>query len=89
MFDCQWGPGGKNKKKTLFQTGSSAGGCLNDAESYSLNPQFKIVLEDSDEDDDEFCTSIVSLMQKGTRGNQCNRESNGCLSIGGLYNFLK
>ena len=66
--------------------GLTAGGCSNDIESFSTNPQFKIVLEDSDEDDDEFCSCIISLMQKGTRGNQCSRESEGCLAIG-LFTF--
>ena len=28
-------------------------------------------------------------MQKGTRGIQCKRESNGCLPIGWLKKFIK
>ncbi len=68
--------------------GSTAGGCPNDVESFSTNPQFKIVLEDSDEDEDEFCSTIISLIQKGSRGNQCSRDSEGCLPIGSLMLFV-
>ena len=48
--------------------GSSAGGCRNYIETFADNPQFLVSLEDPDESDDENkCTMIVNLMQKGRR----------------------
>ena len=61
--------------------GESAGGCRNYKETFAMNPQFVITLEDSDDDDDEHCTCVISLMQKGSRRNKA-MGGNGCLSIG-------
>ncbi len=48
--------------------GRSAGGCRNYLDSFASNPQYFITVEDPDEeDDDNLCTVIVSLMQKGRR----------------------
>ena len=48
--------------------GETAGGGRNYLDSFANNPQFRITVEDPDEDDDDnLCTAIVSLMQKGRR----------------------
>lgn len=48
--------------------GISAGGCKNFIDSYHHNPQYIMKLEDPDEEDDEDkCTVLVSLMQKNQR----------------------
>ena len=50
-------------------TQASAGGCRNFKETFTKNPQFRVTLVDVDEeDDDDLCTMVVSLMQKKTRG---------------------
>jgi len=49
--------------------GETAGGCRNNLSTFAMNPQFVIGLEDPDDDDEENkCTVIVNLMQKGRRG---------------------
>ena len=51
-----------------WEPGVSAGGCRNYLETFASNPQYRITVVDPDEDDDEeLCTVIVSLMQKGRR----------------------
>ena len=47
--------------------GINAGGCRNFLNTFASNPQYLAVLEDSDDDEDDLCTCIISLMQKGTR----------------------
>ena len=50
-------------------------------ETFTHNPQYVVTLEDPDDDDeDDLCTLIVSLMQKGRRG--LKHEGAGMLSIG-------
>lgn len=46
-----------------------------------MNPQYRIELEDVDEDDDDdLCTVIIALMQKNRR---CKRKmGQECLTIG-------
>lgn len=61
--------------------GSTAGGCRNFINTFAMNPQYKITLTDSDEDDDELCTFVVSLLQKGSRRRKVE-EGTGCLTIG-------
>merc|ERR1719167_1464782 len=61
--------------------GKSAGGCRNFLETFVTNPQFPITLVDPDDDDeDDLCTLIVSLMQKGRRA--LKHEGAELLSIG-------
>ena len=48
--------------------GESAGGCRNFLDTFASNPQFRIRVDDPDDDDeDNLCTVIISLMQKGRR----------------------
>ncbi|CAN7937930.1 unnamed protein product, partial [Ixodes hexagonus] len=48
--------------------GSNAGGCSNDMEMFSTNPQYMISLEEPDDDSvDGECTVIVALLQKNRR----------------------
>jgi len=55
-FEGSWSPGG------------SAGGCRNFLDTFADNPQYLISLEDPDEgDEDEKCTVIINLMQRGRR----------------------
>jgi len=46
----------------------SAGGCRNFPDKFHINPQFRITLEDPDDDDDvDGCTIVIALLQKGRR----------------------
>ncbi|XP_069668671.1 calpain-A isoform X3 [Periplaneta americana] len=61
--------------------GVTAGGCRNYLETFWHNPQYRITLEDPDEEDeDNKCTVIVALMQKNRRSQR--RMGMECLTIG-------
>nr|XP_006988685.1 calpain-8 [Peromyscus maniculatus bairdii] len=73
--------------------GSTAGGCQNHLATYWTNPQFKIHLDDVDEDQEEgtnesCCTVLLGLMQKNRRWRK--RIGQGMLSIGyAIYQIPK
>ncbi|KAM6940481.1 calpain-9 [Xenentodon cancila] len=46
--------------------GSTAGGCRNYIDTFWTNPQYKLELEDAD-DDDDMCSVVIALMQKNRR----------------------
>uniref|UniRef100_A0A667Z4D4 Calpain 9 n=1 Tax=Myripristis murdjan TaxID=586833 RepID=A0A667Z4D4_9TELE len=46
--------------------GSTAGGCRNYIDTFWTNPQFKLRLEDAD-DEDDVCSVVIALMQKNRR----------------------
>ncbi|XP_041641849.1 calpain-9 [Cheilinus undulatus] len=46
--------------------GSTAGGCRNYIDTFWTNPQFKLKLEDAD-DEDDMCSVVIALMQKNRR----------------------
>ncbi|XP_064628930.1 calpain-B-like [Lineus longissimus] len=51
-----------------WQKHVSAGGCRNFPDSFFLNPQYRVKLEDPDDDDDvDNCTLVIELTQKGRR----------------------
>lgn len=51
------------------------------SETFSNNPQYRITLEDPDEEDDERkCTVIIALMQKNRRAQR--KIGAECLTIG-------
>uniref|UniRef100_A0A8C3UA70 Calpain 8 n=1 Tax=Catharus ustulatus TaxID=91951 RepID=A0A8C3UA70_CATUS len=73
LFNGQW------------RRGSSAGGCQNYQATYWTNPQFKIRLDEPDDDhegslNEPCCTILVGLMQKNRRRQK--RMGEGLLSIG-------
>jgi len=64
--------------------GQTAGGCRNNIQSFGLNPQYWITVTDPDEDEDNLCTVVISLMQKGRRA--LRDEGLDMLTIGfGIY----
>ncbi|XP_033611579.1 calpain-A [Cryptotermes secundus] len=76
MFECEW------------VRGVTAGGCRNYLETFWHNPQYRITLEDPDEeDDDDKCTVIVALMQKIHRSQR--KMGTELLTIGFAMYHLK
>ncbi|OQV14474.1 Calpain-B [Hypsibius exemplaris] len=67
--------------------GVTAGGCRNNAESFFMNPQYRLVISSADAGTDGLATCIVALMQKDRRKLRIRGDKN--LPIGyGIY-FLK
>lgn len=63
--------------------GATAGGCRNYTDTFWMNPQYFITLEDpDDDDDDDQCTLIVALMQKNRRLSRASRAGGLFLTIG-------
>lgn len=55
--------------------------CSSFTETFHYNPQYRITLEEvDDEDDDRKCTVIIALMQKNRRA--MKKIGAECLSIG-------
>jgi len=51
-----------------WQKHVSAGGCRNFPDTFHLNPQYRVTLEDPDDDDEvDNCTIVLGLIQKGRR----------------------
>ncbi|XP_063232234.1 calpain-A-like isoform X3 [Bacillus rossius redtenbacheri] len=68
--------------------GVTAGGCRNFLDTFAHNPQYRITLEDPDEDDDDNkCTVIIGLMQKNRRSQR--KVGAECLTIGfAMYHLV-
>uniref|UniRef100_A0A8C6L0P8 Calpain catalytic domain-containing protein n=1 Tax=Nothobranchius furzeri TaxID=105023 RepID=A0A8C6L0P8_NOTFU len=73
----------------MWRVGSTAGGCRNNAATFSSNPQFVVRLEEVDDhplDGKDGCTFLVGLMQKGGRQNR--RLNSDLEAIGfAIYKF--
>lgn len=54
---------------------------FNNLDTFASNPQYRITLEDPDDEDDEHkCTVIIALMQKNRRAQR--KIGAECLTIG-------
>ncbi|XP_014667421.1 PREDICTED: calpain-9-like [Priapulus caudatus] len=75
-----------NVHEGAWTRGCTAGGCRNYIETFANNPQYRITLTDPDEeDDDELCTCVIAVLQKGRR--QKRREGEDLLTVG--YSIYK
>jgi calpain len=63
--------------------GKNAGGCRNYIDTFAENPQYLVAIEDGD--NDGFCTTVISLMQKGTRERKAGSMQDGSLPIGNIF----
>ncbi|KAK2560966.1 Calpain-9 [Acropora cervicornis] len=54
-------------EKGAWIRGSSAGGCRNFLNTFAMNPQFRVDLQDADDDADDKCSLTVALMQTKRR----------------------
>nr|CDS34356.1 calpain A [Hymenolepis microstoma] len=86
-----------SRKKVAFEMtvehgswtpGVNAGGCRNFLDTFWTNPQYKVTVEDADDDDDEnLGTLIIGLMQKDRR--KMRKEGAEPLTIGFMVYALK
>ncbi|KAL5967982.1 Calpain-B [Taenia solium] len=68
---------------------STAGGCLNNRNTFYMNPQIRVSVVDADEaDDDPTGTIVVGLMQKGMREKRQSPFSIGYFPAGAPANAL-
>lgn len=72
-----------------WKRGVTAGGCRNYMDTFELNPQYLTILEDTDEDNDEMCTIIIGLMQRGSRRRKAENDEDGALTIGIVFNIMR
>ncbi|XP_067844836.1 calpain-2 catalytic subunit-like [Heptranchias perlo] len=66
-----------------WRSGSTAGGCRNYIKTFWTNPQFKIQLDEADDDpddDDEKCSFLVGVIQKNRR--RCRKMGEDMRTIG-------
>ncbi|KAL5965764.1 Calpain-A [Taenia solium] len=71
-----------------WQPGVNAGGCRNFLETFWTNPQYRVEVEDADDDDNEnLGTLIVGLMQKDRR--KMRKQGAELLTIGFMIYSLK
>lgn len=54
-------------EKGAWIRGSSAGGCRNFLNTFAMNPQYRVDLQDADDDEDDKCSLTVALMQTKRR----------------------
>ncbi|KAL3874801.1 hypothetical protein ACJMK2_037770 [Sinanodonta woodiana] len=68
--------------------GFCAGGRPTFTDTFWTNPQYKVTLQDTDEDDDHVCSFIIQLMQKDSR--KMKHKGQKLLYIGFVvYKYLK
>ncbi|KAK5853817.1 hypothetical protein PBY51_014941 [Eleginops maclovinus] len=70
LTDDQFKKWAESEFEETWRRGVSAGGCRNFPNTFWMNPQFVIKLEEADDDSDDGedgCTFIVGLMQKNRR----------------------
>ncbi|XP_060574910.1 calpain-B-like isoform X6 [Ruditapes philippinarum] len=65
----------------------NAGGCRNYLETFATNPQYRVVLTDPDDDEDDLCTMLVGLLQKDRRKKR--KEGLDMLTIGYVIYKMK
>ncbi|KAH3856524.1 hypothetical protein DPMN_099114 [Dreissena polymorpha] len=58
----------------------NAGGCRNYLDTFAMNPQYRVVLTDPDDDEDDLCTILIGLLQKDRRKKR--KEGLDMLTIG-------
>ncbi|XP_052269936.1 calpain-A-like isoform X3 [Dreissena polymorpha] len=65
----------------------NAGGCRNYLDTFAMNPQYRVVLTDPDDDEDDLCTILIGLLQKDRRKKR--KEGLDMLTIGYVIYKMK